>query len=67
VDGCENLALIHGLCGACYQSEIYWSKKKPAERAERRKHLTKLQSRQSMYSGKPHLYIVKVAAKKNDT
>ena len=45
VPGCTNEAVAAGLCANCYQVELYWGKKTPAQRRARMKQLELWESR----------------------
>lgn len=45
VPGCIRAAVAVGLCGACYQWEIKWAKRTPAQRDARQEQLSVWQRR----------------------
>lgn len=63
-EGCENDAVIAGLCNPCYAYDYYWTRYKSA--AERHAHAEKLVVRQNRMAGmtvrrtkKPKLRVVR--------
>lgn len=58
VEHCGRPAIVADLCGLCYQAEVRWSKRTPAERARRVRQLNKFKARMARIRA-PHLRSVK--------
>lgn len=60
---CENDAVCATKCNTCYVVERYWAKKTVAQRAERRRNLSKYQARMEAFTS-PRLHLATYAGSK---